>query len=367
MQKIKIIFTLILCLLLISGNNYSHGFKTKGPEVYISPVDPLCANEKPFKLQVDTPGGIWSGNGITDSEEGVFDPEEAGAGEHHITYLIFNEEDTTSAETVITVYEMPEINVTRNPYTGCAPITMTFNNDVDQSGYTYNWGFYDSETNLLMASSLKQVQVAFNEVGDYRAKLNVSSENGCKDSVNVIIHIHEKPKADFIAFPWKVGLFDARISFEDMSTHAAVWEWNFGDGTISNKQHPSHIYYEPGDYDVKLTILNQYLCSDTVSKTVSIVEDHKVYFPEAINLTSFENSKFQPKGVGIDTDYYELSVYSRFGDLVFYTNDFYTAWEGKFKNNKGDYVPQGQYTYISQIRDLRGVFHVYSGTISVFR
>lgn len=370
MKKILITTTLASVYLIIAISIYAQtnvDFNNKGSEITINPVDPVCANENVFKLIVNTPGGNWSGNGIVDEKEGMFDPSEANTGENLILYQLIMDEDTITAEIYIVVHEMPEINVTRTPYTGCAPLSVTFDNNTTNTDYTYYWEFYDASSEVVNWSGLKQNSFTYNEVGTFKVNLTVTTADGCRDSVTLFTNVHEKPKADFNAFPWKVGLFEANISFEDMSTGAAVWEWNFGDGNISSEQHPKHIYYEPGEFPVQLTILNQYLCTDTITKTVTIVEDHKVYFPNAINLTSFENDKFFPKGVGIDKDHYQLSIYSRFGDLIFYTTNFETAWEGKFRNNKGDYVPQGKYTYVATIRDLRGQFHTYAGFISVFR
>ena len=48
------------------------------------------------------------------------------------------------------------------------------------------------------------------------------------------------------------------VSFSDSSTvgDAAInrWVWDFGDGSNSAEQHPTHIYTEPGFYDVSLSI-----------------------------------------------------------------------------------------------------------------
>lgn len=47
------------------------------------------------------------------------------------------------------------------------------------------------------------------------------------------------------------------VSFTDESTGSpTTWCWDFGDGTISNEQNPTHSYELPGTYDVTLTITN---------------------------------------------------------------------------------------------------------------
>ena len=47
------------------------------------------------------------------------------------------------------------------------------------------------------------------------------------------------------------------INFADLSIgNVNSWEWNFGDGTISTLQNPSHIYSNFGTYNVSLTVNN---------------------------------------------------------------------------------------------------------------
>lgn len=46
----------------------------------------LCQSNPPFNLTATPVGGTWRGKGITDSINGVFNPQLAGAGVHKITY-----------------------------------------------------------------------------------------------------------------------------------------------------------------------------------------------------------------------------------------------------------------------------------------
>ncbi len=62
------------------------------------------------------------------------------------------------------------------------------------------------------------------------------------------------PQADFTADRTS-GPVPLTVSFTDQSTGSVdSWSWDFGDGFTSSQQNPSHIYVEPGDYDVSLTI-----------------------------------------------------------------------------------------------------------------
>lgn len=54
----------------------------------ISPSGPYCATSPAVILTAVSPGGTWSGNGITNSSSGTFDASVSGTGNHLITYLI---------------------------------------------------------------------------------------------------------------------------------------------------------------------------------------------------------------------------------------------------------------------------------------
>uniref|UniRef100_UPI001112D08E PKD domain-containing protein n=1 Tax=Crocinitomix algicola TaxID=1740263 RepID=UPI001112D08E len=48
------------------------------------------------------------------------------------------------------------------------------------------------------------------------------------------------------------------------------WDWDFGDGDSSDDENPSHVFDEPGVYDVELIGLNDVGCNDTILKEVTV-------------------------------------------------------------------------------------------------
>jgi PKD repeat protein len=63
------------------------------------------------------------------------------------------------------------------------------------------------------------------------------------------------PTADFTMTP-TTGVAPIIINFSDLSHYANTWLWNFGDGSISTQQNPSHLYISPGSYSVSLIVTN---------------------------------------------------------------------------------------------------------------
>ncbi len=59
------------------------------------------------------------------------------------------------------------------------------------------------------------------------------------------------------------------VNFENQSLNSESYLWNFGDGTVSTEENPSHQYTEKGDYKVILTANNK-AGKDTVSQMFSV-------------------------------------------------------------------------------------------------
>ena len=76
------------------------------------------------------------------------------------------------------------------------------------------------------------------------------------------------------------------ISFNDESLYQPnYWSWNFGDGTYSNLQNPSHTYLNDGTYDVSLFVSNA-LGQDSIFQS-GIITVNLMPPPIAYNDTSY--------------------------------------------------------------------------------
>ncbi len=80
-------------------------------EVFLNPVvtsESMCIEEPPMTLTANPPGGYWSGNGITNDEGGVFDPQVAGEGVHPV---YFESYDGCNAEGTVTVIPFEDATI----------------------------------------------------------------------------------------------------------------------------------------------------------------------------------------------------------------------------------------------------------------
>ncbi len=63
------------------------------------------------------------------------------------------------------------------------------------------------------------------------------------------------------------------VTFTDNSSGDPIsWEWDFGDGTTSTEQNPSHQYFSAGTYTVRLTVTWAGGVTDTAETQITVIE-----------------------------------------------------------------------------------------------
>jgi gliding motility-associated-like protein len=147
------------------------------------------------------------------------------------------------------------------------PINIEFFNQSTGPGtLSYNWNFGDGGT-----STNPNPIHNYNAVGDYTVMLVASSSDGCIDTLIKQVSITADntqssfDAPDTICRGTTVDFRNTSLPIPDSSF------WDFGDGTSQTAFEPSHRYNVAGPFTV--TLRNIFgTCSDTVSKTIYVVE-----------------------------------------------------------------------------------------------
>jgi len=71
------------------------------------------------------------------------------------------------------------------------------------------------------------------------------------------------------------GYAPLSVQFTDLSRNVDRWNWDFGDGSISNQQNPAHTYSIAGNYKVTLTVNNEN-GTESRSETINVLA-HPVF------------------------------------------------------------------------------------------
>ncbi|MEA3462389.1 MAG: PKD domain-containing protein, partial [Bacteroidota bacterium] len=74
--------------------------------------------------------------------------------------------------------------------------------------------------------------------------------------LSVLISCNKLPETDFIWGPEDNPEAGDVIWFTNKTPEASFYEWRFGDESESTLENPTHIYAEPGNYEVELTGYN---------------------------------------------------------------------------------------------------------------
>ena len=165
----------------------------------------------------------------------------------------------------IEIFEIPVADFTVGDV--CVGFPSEFTNQSVGDVASYLWDFGDL-TNSTTENPTKQYQ----SPGTYNVTLTIVSTNGCTHSITQQAIVNELPVADFDATDVCIG--DATV-FTDKSTDnssTTTFQWDFGDGSSSIAQNPTHTYSSPGTYAVDLTITSAEGCVDASSKLVVVFE-----------------------------------------------------------------------------------------------
>ena len=111
-------------------------------------------------------------------------------------------------------------------------------------------------------------------------------------------------------------------------------------------------------------ILDEHITYRVEAELDSITGDtlFAIYIPNAFTPNGDGiNDSFSPQGQGFDAEDYELSIFNRWGDVIFLTRDSNSGWAGSYG---GRIVPEGAYAYRIDVKNqLDGSNHAYDGHV----
>lgn len=117
-----------------------------------------------------------------------------------------------------------------------------------------------------------------------------------------------------------------------------------------------------GNYYLTVTSFDNCVGTDTV--TVQEIKCIPIGIPNAFTPNNDgKNDHFKP-GINMEIDDYQLRVFNRVGQLIFYSKDPAQGWDGRFK---GQQQSSDNYIYQVSFRDINGKWYTYSGNILLIR
>ena len=271
----------------------------------------------------------------------------------------------------------PSVLFTASDTAGCEPLCLSFQSfSTISSGTNMQWSWNVGDGSIVNNSQ------TFDHCYDndsvyapnfFTVTLSVTSDSGCVSSLtkNNYIVVYPTPDASFTVQPQTAIITNPVITITNLSTGADFWNWNFGDPQsmvldTSSVFNPSfHSYSDTGTYTITLITTTQYNCIDTAYETIIIEPDFLFYIPNAFTPDGDGvNDGFTGKGIYIKE--FEMTIFDRWGNLIYRTTDINKPWNG-IANHGTEIAQSDVYVYVFKVTDFKMIKHNYKGIVTLVR
>jgi WD40 repeat protein/uncharacterized caspase-like protein len=150
--------------------------------------------------------------------------------------------------------------------------SSSYDPDGQITSYAWDWnsdGIYDEPSNT------PNVEHQFATSGEHKVTLQVTDNEGATAKVTKTTLGTQPPTADFSFEPTSPSILDTvqfdAVKSSDPDGYVTDWKWDFGDGTTSTSQKPTHQYSQKGTYTVVLTVTDNDHLTGTKPASITVV------------------------------------------------------------------------------------------------
>ena len=189
-------------------------------------------------------------------------------GTYSVTFIVETSNgcsDTLTKVNHIVAGITPSVDFSYTTPVGCSPITVYFTN-LSSNYDSCKWNFGDGTYSTLVNPSH-----TYTGNGTFNVALKCWGPTGCtKSKLKTGIISVSTSRALFAANP-RVGCPPLNVNFTNFSTgNQLTYLWDFGDGTTSTQQLPTHTYTTSGTFTVTLLVTDSAGCTSTLTKQAYI-------------------------------------------------------------------------------------------------
>jgi gliding motility-associated-like protein len=251
----------------------------------------------------------------------------------------------------------------------CAPAKFNLMNTMDPSVIQSSiWRFSDGGIFV----NQNQITYATDQIGNYGFKLIVTTKDGCKDSITVTdtLKVSKKPIANFTFSKSSDDSNFSEYQLENNSLGANEYQWDMsgvytGNTTIEN---PSFLFNDSltGEVLVRLIAKSGGFCMDSTSQIIQMKPTLLLYTPNSFSPNGDGiNDVWKYSMVGYSSKDFEISIYDRWGAMVWKSYDSSETWNGMYKSLK---LPIGTYTWTMILKDaVNDKKYFEKGAINIIR
>ncbi len=253
---------------------------------------------------------------------------------------------TDTVRQPLRLYDSPLADFALDSAVGCQPLAASFTNY--SRGNRFFWDFGDGAS-----STEPQGRHLYTRPGRFDVTLTVAYDSLCYDSLRLpaIVEVLKQPEAGFEWLEERInGSATGSVSFINTSFQADNYVWDFGDGTFSEEQDPTHRFHQNRAYEVLLTATSEGGCRDDTLVILRPELIKGLYVPNAFapDQGAGDARLFLPKGIGLKE--YRIQIFSAYGELLWQSSLLRNGqpaegWDGTFN---GAPLPQDVYVWKAQ-------------------
>lgn len=271
----------------------------------------------------------------------------------------------------VIVYDIPNLRVS-NPSIVCDPSGTV---DLTEFIEGFNPQVFDYQILNPSGGTLRLDEIgAVNQNGSYQVSSSIKGSNCWSPNQRIQVIISDTELIPEFNYEVDLGggsvLSNAEIQIQEpvqfldnSSGKIIIWNWNFGDGSVSSEQNPTHEFQSKGTYTVTLTTIDEFGCVDSFERVVQVFDDYIIIVPNAFTPQGLKNSFFKPQYRGIAS--MNFFVFNTWGELIFESNTLETkGWDGTLN---GKNVPNGNYVYKAIFMTRSGIKIEKSGVFILIR
>lgn len=257
----------------------------------------------------------------------------AEAGFHLVTLTTISDQGCSAQSGAVQeVQPLPQVAFSISDSALCADemLLLTGASSIDDPYIIASYAWYLEEESL---GGGPVVEVMLANSGTYTVGLVVTTGNGCVDSLFMpdAVTVYPRPVAGFDMNPEQLSIVDPEFHVIDGSEGASHWQYTFGDGEATYEQEPTHRYENFGTYVVEQIVSSIHGCLDTSYRTVTVVPDLLIHVPNAFTPNGDGiNDVFRPSLDGFDVREYTLTIWNRWGELLFTSSEVSQGWDGTY-------------------------------------
>ncbi len=185
------------------------------------------------------------------------------ASAYAVSLTAVNASGTGNATRTITVIPALTAAFTYSPAAPAVGQAVQFTDTSIGNPTSWQWDFGDG-----FSSTAQNPSHAYSSEGNYSVTLSVRAGTNLNNTIRTIVVVPALT-ASFTYSPAAPVAGEA-VQFTDISAgNPTAWQWNFGDGTTSTVQNPSHIFGIAGSYTVSLQVFKM-STSKSSSQTIPI-------------------------------------------------------------------------------------------------